>query len=94
MVVAPGEQGRARRRAQRRRVELRVAQARVRDAIQGRRRDHAAEGARRAEADIVGDDQQHVRRALRRDDRRRPVGRRVRGVEVDDAAERCRWIGK
>ena len=64
-----------------------VAQALVRDAIHGRRRDDAAEGARHAEAGVVGDDEQHVRRALRRHDARRPPGLRLQGVVLDHAAE-------
>ena len=56
VVVAPGDQGRARRRAQRRRVEVRVAQPALRDAIEGGCRDDAAERARRAEAAVVRHD--------------------------------------
>src|SRR5262249_46235411 len=37
VMVAPGDEGCARGRAKRGRVELRVAQARLRDAVQGRR---------------------------------------------------------
>ena len=48
VVVAAGDQRRARRRAQRGRVEVGVAQAVVGDAVERRRRDHAAEGGRRA----------------------------------------------
>ena len=87
VVVAAGDQRRARRRAERGGMELRVAQPRLRDAIQGRRRDDAAERARRAEADVVGHDQQHVGRALGRHDGRRPVRLRLIGVVLDDAAE-------
>ena len=46
MVVAPGDQRRPRRRAQRGRVEIGVAQPVIGDAVERRRRDHAAEGAR------------------------------------------------
>ena len=87
VMVAPGDQRRARRRAQRRRIEVGVAQAVVGDAVERRRRDHAAEGAGDAEAGIVGHDQQHVRRALGRHDARRPVGLRLGGVALDLAAE-------
>ena len=94
VVVAPGDQRRARRRAQRRRMELRVAQPRVGDAVERRRRDHAAEGARRAEADVVGHDQQHVGRALGRHHARRPLGLGLGGVEIDLAAELRRRVGR
>ena len=66
VVVAAGDQRRARRRAERGGVELRVAQPRLGDAIHGRRRDDAAKGARHAVALIVGHDEQHVRRAFGR----------------------------
>ena len=46
-------------------MELRVAQSRLRNPIQRRRRDHAAEGAGDAIASVVGHDQQDVGRALR-----------------------------
>ena len=45
MVVAAGEQRGPRRRAERRGVEAGVAQTHFGDAVQRRRRDHAAEGA-------------------------------------------------
>ena len=47
MMVAAGDQRRARRRAQRGRVEVGVAQAVGGDPVEIRRRDHAAERARR-----------------------------------------------
>ena len=90
VMVAPGDQRRARRRAQRGRVEVGVAQAVGGDPVEVRRRDHAAEGAGDAEAGVVGHDQQHVGRALGRHDARRPVGRRLRGVALDLAAELLR----
>ena len=68
-------------------MEIRVAQPALRDAIQRRGRDDAAEGARRAEAAIVGHDEQHVGRALRRHDARRPPGFRLRGFFLDHPAE-------
>ena len=64
VVVAAGDQRRARRRAERGGMELRVAQARFREPIHRRRRDDAAKGAGDAVALIVGHDQQHVGRAL------------------------------
>ncbi len=87
VMVAAGDERGARRRAERRGVELRVAQPGLGDAVQRRRRNDAAEGARRAEADVVGHDQQHVRRALGRHDARRPPGLRLAGVVLDHAAE-------
>ena len=72
MMVAPGDQRRPRRRAKGGRVELGVAQAGRRDAVERRRRDDAAECAGDAIALVVGHDEQDVRRALRRHDARRP----------------------
>ena len=88
VVVAARDQRRPRRRAQRGRVEVGVAQPAVGDAVQGRRRDDAAERARRAEPAVVGHDQQHVGRALRRHHARRPPRRRLRSPLLDHAAER------
>ena len=87
VVVAPGDQCRARRRAERRGVKIRVAQPALRDAIQCRGRNDAAERARRAEADVVRHDEQHVGRALRRHDAWRPPGFRLRGLFLDHPAE-------
>ncbi len=87
MVVAAGDERGPRRRAERGGVELGVAQPGVRDAVQRRRGDDSAEGARRAEADVVGHDEKDVGRALRRDDAGRPPGLRLVGVDVDLAAE-------
>jgi hypothetical protein len=82
VVVAAGDQRRARGRAQRGGVELRVAQSRLGDAIQRRRRDDAAEGARNPVALVVGHDEKDVGRALGR-----PVGRGIQGVFLNHAAE-------
>ena len=87
VVIAPGDQRRARGRAERSGVEIRVAQPGLRDAIHCRGRNDAAEGARCAEAAIVGHDEQHVRRALRRHDARRPPGFRLRSLFLDLSAE-------
>ena len=87
VVVAAGDERRARGRAERGGVELRVAQSRLRDAIHGRRRDDAAKGAGDAVALIVGHDQQDVGRAFGRDHCRRPIGLGIFGVHVDHAAE-------
>ncbi len=87
VMVAPGDQRGARRRAQRGREDPVVAQAFTGDAVHGRCRDDAAEGARHAEAGIIGDDQQHVRRALGGHDTRRPPCLRVQRIVLDHAAE-------
>ena len=87
VMVAAGDQRRPRGRAQRGGVELRVAQPRLRDPVQRRRRDDAAEGARNAVALVVGHDQQDVGRALGRHDGRRPIRLGIFGVQVDRAAE-------
>ncbi len=88
VVVAARDEGRAGRRAERRGVELGVAQAGLRNAIERGCRDHAAEGARHAIALVVRHDQQDVRGALGRHDPRRPPGRRLLGALLDHAAER------
>ena len=87
VVVAAGDQRRARGRAERGGVELRVAQPRLGDPVQRRRRDDAAERAADAIALVVGHDQQHVGRALGRHHARRPPGLRVLGALLDHAAE-------
>ena len=61
VMVAPGDQRRARRRAKGGRVEFGVAQARRRDAVERRRRYDAAERAGNAVALVVGHDEQDVR---------------------------------
>ena len=66
VVIAAGDQGGPRRRAERGGVELGIAQAGLGNAVQGWRGDGAAKGAGGAETDVVGHDQQHVRRALGR----------------------------
>ena len=87
VVVAPGDQRGARRRAQRGREHAVVAQAFAGEAVHRRRRDHAAEGAGHAEAGVVGDDQEHVGRALGRHHARRPPRLRLQRVVLDHAAE-------
>ena len=87
VMVAAGDQRCPRGRAQRRGVELRVAQSRVGDAIQRRRRDDAAEGARNAVALVVGHDEEHVGRAFGRHDPRRPPRLGILGAFLDHAAE-------
>ena len=87
VVVTPGDQRSARRRAQRGREDAVVAQAFTGDAVHRRCRDDAAEGARHAKAGVVGDDQQHVGRALGRHHARRPPRLRLQRVVLDDPAE-------
>ena len=87
VMIATGDQRGARRRAECCRMELRVAQSHLRYAIERRRGDHAAKGARGAKAHVVGHDQQHIRRALGRHDPRRPKRLRLRGIQIDHAAE-------
>jgi hypothetical protein len=91
-VVAAGHQARARRRAQRGRVEVREEQAALGDPVDVRGLDQAAEGLHRRISDVVEHDVEHAWRALRRDRLRvrAPVGHRVRHVDVDYALERLR----
>ena len=89
-VVATGQQTRPRRRAQRRRVPLRVADAVGGDLVDVGRRDRSAVAAHRREADVVQHDVDHARRAggrLRRLERR-PVLDRVPDVDIDGSLER------
>src|SRR5262249_16947721 len=105
-MVAAGDQGCPRRRAERGGVEVGVAQPHLADALQVRRRDHAAEAAWGAEADIVGHDQQYVGCPLRRHHTRSPPGLRLNSIEVDlpdelglrvgeiPAVDSCRGVGR
>jgi hypothetical protein len=85
VMVAPGVERRARRRTQRRGVEVVVAQALLGEAIERRHRDRPAEAARHAEAHVVDQHDHHVGRALRRLDlearRHRHVTRVKLGVD-------------
>ncbi|CAH0300022.1 hypothetical protein ROS9278_04518 [Roseomonas sp. CECT 9278] len=92
VVVVPGQQRGARGRAQRGRVEGGVAQPRRRHTIERRGGDHAAEGGGGCEADIIGQDQQHVGRVLRRHGLRRPGRLAVDRVGQDLAGEG--WRGR
>ena len=74
MMVAPGEQRRARRRAHRGGVEARIAQAFGSELVDGPRLDRRAVAAEIGKSHIVEQDDQDVRRALRRFRRRRPPG--------------------
>ena len=87
VMVAAGDQRRPGGRAQGSRVELGVTQSCLGDPIESRRGDDTAKGARDAVALVVGHDQQHVGRALRRHHAGRPVGLGVRGAFLDDTAK-------
>ena len=90
-VVAPCQQTRARRRAQRRRVPLRVAHAIARDLVDVRGRDRTAVTGHRREPDVIENDVDHVRSSVRRRRRheRRPVFDGVPDIDVDLALETC-----
>ncbi len=87
VMVAPGDERGARRRAERGGVDVVVAQAVIRDAIHRRRRDDAAEGARHAESGVIRDDEQDVGRLFGRHDARCPPRFRLQGIVLDHAAE-------
>ena len=84
-VVPAGHQARAGRRAERRRVEVRVREAALGDPVDVRRLDQPAERLHRRVADVVEDDVEHVRRPSGRDRLRvrLPVRDRVPDVDVD-----------
>ena len=88
LVISAGKKRRPRRRTQRRGMEIVVAQPVLGDAIEGRRRNGAAERARRAEARIVRHDEQDVRGALGCGDRLGEVRLGFAGLSPDDAVER------
>src|SRR5208283_2627528 len=94
MMVAPGNQGGARRRTQRRRIEIGVAKSHRRDPVERRRRYHPAEGTGNTEAGVISHDQQDVRCTLGRLHAGRPVRRRLRGVAPDLSFELWRWWRK
>ncbi len=87
MVIAPGEQRRPCGRAERRGVELRVAQPRLRQPVHGRRRDRSAERAGCAKAHVVSEDEQDVRRAFRGGHLLGKVLDGVFGLAADEPAE-------
>jgi hypothetical protein len=82
-MVTPGEERLPGRRAERRRVETIELEPACRETLCGRRPTGSAEGARGAEADVVEEDDQDVRRAGRRPKGldRREDGSRVPRVE-------------
>ena len=80
MMVPAGDQRGASRGAERRRMDVVVTQSVPGNAIHRGRRDNATKGAWHAKTRVVGDDQQHVGRAGRRRDARRPPRFRLEGV--------------
>src|SRR6266576_7017354 len=94
MVIAAGDQRCPRRRAERRRVKLRIPQSRVGNAIHAWGRDDTAEGAGHAIALIIGHDQQHVWRAFGWYYRGWPIRLGILGSLVDYAAKLGRLGGK
>ena len=90
VMVAPGQQGGPRRRAQGRRVEAVVLQAAPCQPLGRRHRARPAERARRGEADIVEQDDEHIGGAGRGKQRLDRGKRRVRvlGVEGKRSLER------
>src|SRR5262249_41640908 len=91
VMIAPGYERRTRWRTQRGRMEIRIAQAVARDAIERRCRNDAAKCACHAIAGIVGDDQKNIRRAPGRYDACWPVRLRLGRLTLDLAAEFWRW---
>ena len=90
VVVAAGEQRRARGRRDRRGVELRVAQPVLGQLVQRRRVAGPAEGARRAEADVIEEDDDDIGSPLGRLDRLRKIRLRVFHAQPDLPLERGR----
>src|ERR1035441_2816338 len=89
-MVASGDEGSASRRAQCRRIEVGVAESHRRNAVEGRRRYHAAEGAGDAKARVVGHDQKDVRCALGWLYAGRPIGRGLCRIPANLAFELLR----
>ncbi len=88
VVVAPGDDARPARRAQRRRVHVVVAQAVRRERVEAGRLDRAAVAAELAEPGVVKHDEQHIGCALARPHRRRPGRGGLVGGSPDHAGER------
>ena len=87
VMVAPGDQRGARRRAERGGVDVVVAQAVFREAIHRRRRDDAAERAGYAKAGVIRHDEENVGSLFGRDDAWRPPGFGMEGILLDHTAE-------
>ena len=104
MVITARQQRSPRRRTQRGGVETVVRQTTRREPVRRRRTTRTTERARRAETDIIEQDDQNVRRTLRRQqglDRRersvrvlRVIGRQTRRWPVRDGQHRaCMSVG-
>ena len=65
-VITPCQETRTRRRAKRRRVEVRIQESAIGDPLDVRRLDQSAKRFHRRETDVVENDVEHVRRVLRR----------------------------
>ena len=91
MVVAAGQNARPRRRTQRGRVHVRVAQARVRDAIDVRRVDKPAEAIELPVTDVVEHEEQHVRSTVFGSRRSRPRRARLLDRAPDHSWEFATW---
>ena len=87
VVVAPGDDAGAARRAERRGVHVVEAQAVGGERVEVRRLDRAAVAAEVAEAGVVEDDEEHVGGALLGAHRRRPRLARLVGGAADHAGE-------
>ena len=94
VVVAPGEQSRAGGRAERRSVELRVAQPALRQLLQRRRLYGAAERARSAKADVIQKHDHDVGCAFGGLHRRWKIGLRFFGAQSNLPFEGRRWGGQ
>ena len=91
LVISAGQQRRARRRADRGRVEGVVADAVIRDPRKRRRVDWTAIGIGQAEANVIEEDDQDVGRVLRQVVRLRPpLMRRILKPRRSDACRRDR----
>jgi hypothetical protein len=77
--------------AKRGRVELRVAQTVCGQPVHGGRRNRSAESAAGGESDVIREDEQDIRRAFRRLNRRGKVQRRISNGRTDVAFE---WSGR
>ena len=88
VVVAPGQDAAARRRAQGGGVHVGVAQAVGGQAVQHGRLDQPAEARQLPVADVVQHPEEHVGRAFRGARRLRPGRRGLFGGASDDAGER------
>ena len=89
VMVAPGQDARARWRTERRRVHVVEQETVLGELVDVRRRDRRAEAAELAEAGVIDDDEENVRRALFGAKRRRP-GRLGFANRAAHAAGECR----